>query len=77
MSIGVDTKGLQVSWEQRTEIRSLMAVRTSVGRCSVGAGPQGKERGKLEWQNCGFDYHDEEFSLDFEAFSTEGLCAEL
>lgn len=55
----------------------FVVVTQSVGECIVGSGPQGEGSGKLEQQNCGFDYHNEEFSLDFGELTLEGGRAGL
>lgn len=55
------------------DILSFLGIRTSIGERRIGAGLQGKDSGKSEWQNRSFDYHAEEFSLDFGASANEGL----
>lgn len=54
-----------------------MGTRITVGDCNIGAGLPREDSGKLELQNCGFDYHAKEFNVHYGALTTEGLWTGL
>lgn len=59
------------------DILPFMGIRITVGDCNIGAGLPREDSGKLELQNCGFDYHAKEFKVHFGALTTEGLWTGL